>query len=59
MTRENIWAIVVLVLLAMLGAYWFSSRFELRAEDERTTPSAEARRNPWLAAQRFVVAMGS
>ncbi|CAN5193028.1 DUF4350 domain-containing protein [soil metagenome] len=58
MTREHLLAVILLVVATASGAWWFSTHFERRMVDERTPPSAEARRNPWLAAQRFVVEMG-
>ncbi|CAN5264094.1 DUF4350 domain-containing protein [soil metagenome] len=58
MTREHLWAIVALVIATAAGAWWTSTHFERRMVEEATPASNEARRNPWLAAQRFVVEMG-
>ena len=58
MTREHLWAIVALVIATAAGAWWTSTHFERRMVEQATPASSEARRNPWLAAQRFVVEMG-
>ena len=47
----------VLALLA-LGVIWFLSAFERVPARERVGPSGEARRNPYLAAERLAVRMG-
>lgn len=44
--------------LAVLGAAWFLSSFERVAQKEWVRPTGEARRNPYLAAQRFAARMG-
>ena len=44
--------------LAVLGAAWFFSSFERVAHKEWMRPTGEARRNPYLAAQRFAGRMG-
>jgi hypothetical protein len=53
------WLIPVGILaLAALGALWFLSTFERVPAKEWVGPSAEARRNPYLAAERFAGRMG-
>lgn len=53
------WIVPVAVLaLAALGATWFLTKFERVPEKERVGPSAQARRDPFLAAQRFASRMG-
>lgn len=46
------------VSIAVLLAAWFLNTFERVEVEERVRPSAEARRNPFLAAERFVQRMG-
>jgi hypothetical protein len=56
--RAQLWVPVAILALVGLGAWWWFTNFE-RVPDKRTVgPSGEARRNPFLAAERFVVRMG-
>ena len=48
---------VALVAGAVLTA-WFLHNYEYRSEEVRTPPGAEARRNPYLALQRFLQRLG-
>ncbi len=53
--------ITVLVLLAGLvgwGVYWFLSNYERQYREVRVGVSPEARRNPFLAAERFLRQLG-
>lgn len=49
---------VILFAAALLGTAWFLRNFERVDVETRVAPSAEARRNPWLAAERMLTAMG-
>lgn len=44
--------------LAAAGAIWFFANYERVTERQRVGPSGEARRNAYLAAERFVARMG-
>ena len=53
------WVAPVAVLaLIVLGATWFLTKFERVPVKERVGPTAEARRDPFLAAGRFAERMG-
>jgi hypothetical protein len=53
------WLVPVLLLAALaIGAIWFFSAFERVPAQEWVGPSSEARRNPYLAAERFAGRMG-
>jgi hypothetical protein len=53
------WILPALALaLIALGALWFFTRFELAPAKEWVGPTAEARRDPFLAAARFAERMG-
>jgi hypothetical protein len=53
------WLVPVLLLAALaIGAIWFFSAFERVPAQEWVGPSGEARRNPYLAAERFAERMG-
>jgi len=49
---------VALLALVAIGVIWFLSAFEQVPAREWVGPSAEARRNPYLAAERFSARMG-
>src|SRR5438874_544383 len=49
---------VGLLALAALGVVWFLSAYEQVPNKEWVPPSGEARRNQFLAAERFAVRMG-
>ncbi|MCU7915142.1 MAG: DUF4350 domain-containing protein [Candidatus Thiodiazotropha sp. (ex Gloverina cf. vestifex)] len=53
-------AAVLLLLLFIFGSigYWFWANFERVSKEVRTDMSAEARRNPWLAAERLLDRLG-
>lgn len=53
-------AAVLFLLLCLIGvfAYWFYINFESVREEVRTGLSAQARRNPWLAAERLLDRLG-
>jgi len=55
------WTIVLSLLgVALLGyyVYWFMTNFEAREREVRSEVSKEARRNPLLAAERFLTHIG-
>lgn len=49
---------LAVLAIAVLGATWFLTKFERVPDKEWVGPSAEARRDPFLAAQRFATRMG-
>lgn len=58
MTRRIVWiAVAGMALLALVGA-WFLREFERVPVETWTPPGKEARRNPHLALERFMAAMG-
>ena len=55
----NRWVVAFGILaLAAVGVIWFLSTFELVPGRDWVGPSGEARRNPYLAAERFAGRMG-
>jgi len=44
----------LLLLLGLFGGVWFVQNFERQSEEVRAGFSPAARRNPWLAAERFL-----
>jgi hypothetical protein len=57
-TRRIVWLAVLLLALAVVGGSWFVTRFERVPVQERTEEEAEARRNPYLALERFLNRLG-
>jgi hypothetical protein len=57
-SRRVVWSVVAGVALATLGAIWFLDHYDRETFERRTSPEPEARRNPWLAAERLLGAMG-
>ncbi|MEJ2593122.1 MAG: DUF4350 domain-containing protein [Candidatus Thiodiazotropha sp.] len=51
---------VIFLLVSLLGftGYWFYNNYERVEEEVRTGQSAEARRNPWLAAEQLLDRLG-
>ena len=45
---------VLLLILVLIGGAWFMQNFERQNEQIRSGFSEAARRNPWLAAERFL-----
>jgi hypothetical protein len=45
---------ILLLILLLAGGYWFAQNFERQSEEIRSGFSEAARRNPWLAAERFL-----
>jgi hypothetical protein len=45
---------ILLLLLLVFGGLWFMQNFERQSEEIRSGFSEAARRNPWLAAERFL-----
>ena len=50
--------LLILLILALSGGVWFLQNFERFSEEIRTGYSSAARRNPWLAAERFLQRLG-
>lgn len=57
-TRRIVWITLALIVLGALGSLWFMDNFERRPVKTRVPPEAEARRNPYLALERFLGRMG-
>lgn len=58
MTRRVVWIAVLLLALVVVGGAWFLANFEQVPVQERTEEEAEARRNPYLALERFLGRLG-
>ena len=56
--RRAVWITVALVAALILSAVWFLDRFERETYETRTPALAAARRDPWLAAERLLQALG-
>jgi hypothetical protein len=56
-TRRIVWSVVLVLALLTLGASWFVSHFERVPVKEWTPASGEARRDDYLALQRFMERM--
>jgi hypothetical protein len=50
--------LLLLLALVLLGGFWFVQNFEPYSEEVRSGFSDAARRNPWLAAERFLQRLG-
>lgn len=50
--------LLLLLALSLLGGFWFAQHFERHSEQVRSGFSDAARRNPWLAAERFLQRLG-
>lgn len=57
--KARIALLLVGLLLVVLGARWFFLNYEYVSEKKFVGWSTEARRNPWLAAQRLIDRMGT
>ena len=57
-SRRVVWSSVAAIALVTLGASWFITHYERETFERRGAPQAEARRNPWLAAERLLAGMG-
>lgn len=58
MTRRIVWITVLSLAFLVLVAAWFVSKFEQVPVEHWTPPAKEARRNPYLALERFMTSMG-
>ena len=58
MTRRIVWIGVIVAALLALGFLGFINFFEEVPVKRHTPPEAEARRNPYLAFERFMLRMG-
>lgn len=58
MTRRIVWISVALLVLFGLGTAWFLTEFEQVPVKHRVKEQAEARRNPYLALERFLAGLG-
>lgn len=58
MTRRLVWISVLLIAVIVLGAVGFSVFFEKVPVKSHEPPQGEARRNPYLALERFMAQMG-
>lgn len=56
--RQTILFILLAVLLAMASAWWFFNTYEYRIEEKDVGFQGEARRNEYLAAERFLEKVG-
>ena len=55
MNRASLIALIVIgLLISAGGVYWFHQNYELRTEEENIGFQGEARRNQYLAAERFL-----
>jgi hypothetical protein len=50
--------LILLMVIALLGGAWFMQNFERHSEEIRSGFSVAARRNPWLAAERYLQRLG-
>jgi hypothetical protein len=57
-SRRVIWSGVAAVSLAVIVGAWVLSHFDRETYEARTPPGREARRDPWLAAERLLARMG-
>jgi hypothetical protein len=57
-SRRVVWSGVAAIALVTLGTSWFITHYERETFERRGAPQAEARRNPWLAAERLLAGMG-
>jgi hypothetical protein len=58
MTRRIVWSIVALLVLTTIASAWFFNRFEPVAVSTRERPEGQARRDRYLAFERFLGRMG-
>ncbi len=58
MTRRVAWITVAVLAVLVLGGTWVLSQFEEVDVPRRDAPAPEARRNPYLAFERFMTRMG-
>lgn len=58
MKRVVLWSVVAALVVATGGAFWFLRNYERVAIRRRDAPKAEARRDPYLALDRFLTRMG-
>lgn len=58
MTRRMVWSALLLVAAVVLLGSWFVAKFEQVPAERWTPPAGEARRNPYLALERFLNDMG-
>lgn len=58
MTRRIVWLSVLALAVLVIGTAWFLTEFEQVPVKHRTGEQLEARRNPYLALERFLEQMG-
>lgn len=58
MTRRLVWGLTALAVLATSAGAWFVATFEQVAVQRRERPAVQARRDPYLALERFLGRMG-
>lgn len=58
MTRRIVWISVLVLAVFTIGTAWFLTTFEQVPVKHRTGEQLEARRNPYLALERFLERMG-
>jgi hypothetical protein len=58
LTRRVIWSLASLLVAATLGGLWFLDNFEPVPATRRDRPSRQARRDSYLALERFLARMG-
>lgn len=58
MNRQTLMIAAVLVVLSLVTTWWFYETFEYRVEEKDVGFHGEARRNPYLAAERFLEKFG-
>lgn len=58
MTRRVVWTSVLMLVALTLLAVWLTIKLERVPVHSREPPLGEARRNPWLALERFTAHMG-
>jgi hypothetical protein len=58
MTRRIVWLTLLAVGMLVLGGAWFAANYERVPVKERLEEEPEARRNPYLAFERFLARMG-
>jgi hypothetical protein len=58
MTRRVVWTSLLLAAVLAVFATWLMLNLERVPTQKREPPQSEARRNPWLALERFTARMG-
>lgn len=58
MTRRIVWIALAAAAFVILSGSWFLAHFERVRVEKWSPPAKEAQRNPYLALERFMAAMG-